>query len=145
LDQLDQHTARAGGVDERDRVSMRAGPGHTVDEPDTGGVESGQLGDDVVCTISHVVEPLTTSLEETTYRGIRSEWLQELDGTDEGDADALLLQGLGPGTCLARQEFEMCATPLDGADGDGYVIERELRHGNGHHECLCTRGRLDGK
>ena len=124
---------------------MRAGPGYTVDESDPGGVESGQLFDDVFGAISHVVEALAASLEETTHRGIGSEGLEELESAYEGDADALRLQGLGRGTCLARQEFEGCATPLDGVDGDGYVIERELRHGNGHHECLCYRERLDGK
>jgi hypothetical protein len=70
-----------------------------------------------------------------------SEGLEELEGAYEGDADALRLEGLGRGTRLARQEFEMWATPLDGVDGDGYVIERELRHGNGHHQRLCNRER----
>ena len=89
---------------------------------------------DVVGPVRDVMERRTTPAEEPADAGFRAQRLEELDETDEGDSNALVLQGLGVGTAFARQEFEETATLFDRVDGDCHVV-----HGAVHYRDMSHR------
>ena len=64
----------------------------------------------------------------TWWSALRVGGLQELDGSDEGDLDALRLDRLHEGTCFPRHEFEERTRFFDGSNGYGDVVEREAIH-----------------
>lgn len=114
-------------MEEGHPVTFRAGPGFCIDEANPLGLQALELGGDVVDAVGEVVQTGSATFEEAGDGGIGTEGLEELDGPDEGDPDALRFQGLGRGTALAREEFEEGATLFDGVHGDGHVVEGPIR------------------
>ena len=88
-------------MDEGNEMPIRSGARHPVYELEALGLETGELGDDVVGSVREVMEARTAPLEKAANRGLRAERLEELDGADEGDSNSLGLECLGWGTSLA--------------------------------------------
>lgn len=110
-----------------------------VDEPNALSLETAQLGDELFDPKGDVVKPGSASFEEAADGGVGCEGLQELDGADEGDADAQRLQPFGRGTGIAAQEFEESTTFFDGTYGDGHVVQWSIGRGRiHHHERACA-------
>ena len=115
-------------MEEGDPVTPGPDSGHFVDEADPLGGQLAQRRFQVGDTEGHVVEPRTPAFQEAGHRALRVGGLQQLDGSDEGDLDALRFDGLNGGTYLPRHEFEERPRFLDGSDGYGDVVEREAVH-----------------
>ena len=77
--QLHQHTLCFRRVDERDQRAFRAGSGFLVDEPDTGGLQLGERGADVVDGQRHVMQAGTSLLEELRDRRRGRGGFEQLD------------------------------------------------------------------
>ncbi len=108
-------------------VASGAGPWCTVDQLDASRVEPSEIGLEVFGAVGDVMKGRPSSVEESADGRVGSERLEQLDGSDEGDFDALGLEGLGVGTGLTREEFEQTAAVFNGMDGDRNVVDGAVR------------------
>jgi hypothetical protein len=120
-------------------------PGFRVDESNPGGLESSELFRDVVGSVRDVVQSLASALQEAADRGIGMERLQELDGPNEGDPNALGFQDLGRGTSFTGQEFIHDCALIERVNGDRNVVERAIRRFDRHHGTTCAGRRGAGQ
>jgi hypothetical protein len=88
----------------------------------------------VVGPISYVVKARAPSLKEATYGSFRTEWFEEFQRSNEGDADTLRLQSLGWGTGFPGYEFKDGGTVFDGVNGDRHVVQWSIRRCGIRHE-----------
>jgi hypothetical protein len=75
----------------------------------------------------------SAAFQEAGHGGIGTERLEELDGADESDTNALGFQGLGLGTGFPGDEFEESTALFDGVDGDRDVVDAAARVRNVSH------------
>ncbi len=115
-------------MEEGDPVTSGPDAGYFIDDTDPGGGQFAQCRFEVGDAEGHVVESRAPPLQEAGHRALRVGGLEELDGSDEGDLDALGLDGLHGGTCLPRHEFEERTRFFDGSNDYGDVVEREAIH-----------------
>lgn len=108
---------------------MSPGPDsrRAIDESQAIGLEAGYLPPQVVGFVGDVVQGLAAALEKTSHGRVGVQRLEEFDVADEGDANALGFKKFGFGTASSREEFEETAVLFDRSDGDGDVVEWELR------------------
>ena len=133
LHELDEHAASGGGMEEGYPVTTGSGASLAVDQRYAFGLEELEIGVEVGGAICDVVKRRPSAVEEAAYRGIGMQGLQQLDGPDEGDTNALGLEGLRRGTRLAGEEFEQVPTLFDGVDGDRDVVDDAVRPGDVSH------------
>lgn len=77
-----------------------------VDELEAVALQPGEGLREVRHTICNVVEGRAPLLQESADRGVRAQWLQELDGPDEQNPNPLGSELLNGGTPISAQEFE---------------------------------------
>jgi hypothetical protein len=74
------------------------------------------------------METLASPLKKTPHWGVWAQGLDELDGPDEEDPDALCRQLLHRGTGVPGHELEQRTSLLEGGDGHGDVVQRIGEH-----------------
>jgi len=74
------------------------------------------------------METLASPLKKTPHWGVRAQGLDELDGPDEKDPDALCRQLFHRGTGVPGHELEQRTSLLEGGDGHGDVVQRIREH-----------------
>jgi hypothetical protein len=93
-------------VEERDLVTSGPRPWALIDELDALLLQSHQNLGEIGNAIGDVVESLAPFLQEPAYRSVGVDGLEELDRTDETDADALAGKLLDRGAGLLGHELE---------------------------------------
>ena len=109
-------------------MSSGSRSGFGVDEIETvlPGVGKGfyQVGN----PIGDVMEAGPSLGEKPAHRGVRTQGFENLQGTHEGDTDALGLKGLHRGTRSTGHELELRTGLLQGGYGHGDVVQRVGKH-----------------
>src|SRR5580693_4640738 len=81
LDQFGQDAAQIAGVQECDRRPHGPVPGPLVEQPHPANADGVQRLADVLYTVPDVVQALPAPGQEPAHRGVRPEWLQQLNVT----------------------------------------------------------------
>lgn len=82
-------------MDERDAMPTGSRTGLAVNEPHARRMETREVAVEIGRAVRDVMEGLSVAVEEATDGGVRAEGLEELELSDEGDADTLRFEGLG--------------------------------------------------
>ena len=110
-------------MQEGDEVSLRPASRDRVDELDAGVGQPGELGLQVRDTKGDVVESYATPFQEPGHGALGSAWLDELEGTEKGNVDALARYLFDSGTAVPCEGFEGRFRLRDGGNGDRDVID----------------------
>jgi hypothetical protein len=88
------------------------------------GESLGKIGD----TEGDMVKSRSTPFQETSHRGLGTQGLQKLDGSDEPDPHTLGRDFLDGGTGFSGQGFEKTRGLLQGGYGHGNVVQWIRKH-----------------
>lgn len=132
LDELDQDSARALGVEERHEPPMGTGPRMLIDEFDAGLGEASECGREIRNSVGEVVQTRASPGKETADGRVGAVRLEQLEPAlapaDEDDIHALGVHTFACGTFAAGHEFEDREGFVDRSHGNSNVIERKSHH-----------------
>jgi hypothetical protein len=145
FDQLDEHTASGARMQECHPVTAGTGARNAVDQLDTLGLQTREIGFEIVGPIRDVVQRGAAPVQEPPYGGLRAEWLEQLDLSHEGDTHALGFEGLGRGAGFPGKKLEESTALFDGMDGDRQMIDSAVRLQNGIHRRMLHSVQIGDK
>lgn len=127
LDQLNQDSPGAPGVEEGDEAVVRSLSRVLVDQFDAGGSDSVEGGLEIGNPVRQMMQPGASPLQEPGDRGGVGKRLEEFQSSDpftnEGDVDALVFDALHRRPLPTGQELEQGKGLFDRSNGDRNVIE----------------------
>jgi hypothetical protein len=91
-------------------------------------LQPGQGFREISDPVRNVMEALASTLEESSHRRVRAQRLDEFDGSDEEDSDALIREFLHRGTRIPGHALEEGTSLLEGGNGHGDVVQRIGKH-----------------